>query len=75
MSGAPPVTWRVYGAIALMLAVSAGVGYASSAGFGVRLLVGVTIGISTLLLSRSVLRLEEAFPELTRIALVRRLLK
>jgi O-antigen/teichoic acid export membrane protein len=74
MSRTPRVTWRAYGVIALLLGLSAGVGFTSSAGFQLRLAIGVLIGMATIGLSRSVLRIEDAFPELKRIAFLRRLL-
>jgi hypothetical protein len=75
MSRTPRVTWKVYGFISVLLGLSAVIGFTSSAGFQLRFAVGVLIGTATIWLSRSVLRIEDAFPELKRIPFLRRLLR
>jgi len=68
-------TWRLYGVVIVLAGTAAAVGYGGSFPFWSRVGLWVIFGFTVLLFGRKTLRIDDAFPGLARVPLVRRLFR
>ena len=72
LPGAPSDIWRLYAVVAGLVIASAVIGYGTSLALAVRIAVWIAFALTVVLTGRRSLRIEEAFPGLAKLPLVKR---
>ena len=75
VSGPPKSSWLVYTIVILVTACAAFVGYGSDLSLTTRIGIWVLLSLGAVVASRGVLQVEDAFPGLARIPLIKYLVK
>ncbi|MBK5267273.1 MAG: hypothetical protein JJE47_07545, partial [Acidimicrobiia bacterium] len=75
VSMAPSSTWRVYGIVAAITGLSIFVGYGTALNLTVRMVLFVLLSLAGVVFSRNILDVEDTFPSLGKLPLIKYLVK
>lgn len=75
ISRAPSSTWRVYGIVAAITGLSIFVGYGTALNLTIRMVLFVLLSLAGVVFSRNILDVEDTFPSLGKLPLIKYLVK